>query len=125
MQSHDDRIKEAFEKANKLEEVFDFIKENKINHPRNDCWVHFADKIGFNEECKKFGAQDELYKTDFWDKCRPLVLSSSDEPDEKKHQNFINLIKYFYDKSSEQRRTINWLVLRNPKSEDYWIKKSK
>ena len=123
-----DRIKEnrerSFKKADRRKEVFDFIKENKINHPSNDCWVHFANKIGFNEECKKFGTQDELYKTDFWDNCRPLVLSSSDETREKKHQNFINLINYFYDKSPGQRRIINWLVLRNPKGEDYWVKKS-
>ena len=37
----------------------------------------------------------------------------------------IEVFKYFYDKSPEQRRTINLLVLRNPKSEDYWVKKSK
>ena len=125
MQSHDDGIKEAFEKANKLEEVFKFINDNKINFPAPRYWGNFANKIGFNEECRKFESQEELYKSDFWDKCRPLVLSSSDETVEKKHANFINLINYFYDQSPEQRRTINWLVLTNPKAEDYWVKKSK
>ena len=112
---------EAFKKADKREEIFNFIKENKINFPRPKFWAHFGDKIGFNEECEKIGTQEELYKTDFWNNCRPLILSSSDETDEKKHQNFINLINYFYDKSPEQRRAINWLVLRNHVGDDYWV----
>ena len=118
-------IKKAFEKTDQRKEVFDFIEDNKINFPSNSSWGHFANKIGFNEECKKFGTREELYKTDFWDNCRPLILSSSDETDEKKHQNFINLINYFYDKSPEQRRVINSLVLRNHVGERYWVKKSK
>jgi len=125
MRFDDDRIKKALEKHDKRDEVFNFISENKIDFPRPNRWVHFANKIGFNEECKKYRSQEELYKSDFWDKCRPLVLSSSDETVEKKHQNFINLITYFYDKSPQQRMVINWLVLRNPVGDDYWVKKSK
>ncbi len=77
------------------------------------------------KECKKYSSEEDLYKSEFWDKCRPLVLSSSDETEEKKHQNFINLITYFYDKSPKQRMIINWLVLRSPFGDDYWVKKSK
>ena len=115
----------AFEKANKLEEIYNFINENKIICPSPRYWGHFANKIGFSKECEKFESQEKLYQSDFWDNCRPLILSSSDETLEKKYENFINLINYFYDKSTNQRLTVNWLILRNPIGEDYWVKKSK
>ena len=78
-------------KINSLRDVIDFISKNNIYYPKTPYWIYFAKTIGFDEECKKFKSQLELYESDFWANCRPLILGSSDEPEERKHQkeNFV------------------------------------
>ena len=94
-------------KLNSLEEIIDYINENNIYYPLSTYWMNFANTLGFDEECRKFKSQLELYKSDFWANCRPLILGSSDESDERKRQNFINLIRYFYNDSPDQKKAIN------------------
>ena len=108
-------------KYEKLEEVIDYINENNIYYPGPQYWLYFANAIGFSEECKKFKSQEELYKSDFWANCRPLILSSADESEETKHQNFINVIKYFYNTSPEQKRAVNTLL--NNVNNTKWVKR--
>ena len=53
-------------KLNSLEEIIDYINENNIYYPLSTYWMNFANTLGFDEECRKFKSQLELYKSDFW-----------------------------------------------------------